>query len=353
MHVRVFTDDERGTGAGTLLHALRYHAASDIRFRTCPSRTGLAALRVRDVLKEVERDRDDLIHILTTGALAVAALYIARRLRIPIVGSFDTALARGTLIQRQYLRMLCRSCDRLLVPSMLALNRLIGQGLSEARLLLWRPGVDCGMFAPSRRSAELRERWQVDDGRPAVIYAGRLKNDACVAGLLSIEFALRRSHPMHRLIVVGDGPGRDVLQARCSQAMFVGAVPHEAMPELLASADVFIAPGDRDSAAHAVLEAQASGLPCVVMNDSSAGERVSPASALRCGSLVDMIVETAALVRDASRRVAMARAAREHALRQQWAPGLSSLFTGYRSVAQLSDSRGDLRPALVSQSRRL
>lgn len=121
----------------------------------------------------------------------------------------------------------------------------------------------------------------------------------------------------------------------------------------LASADLFVSPGERDSAAHAVLEAQAAGLPCVVMETGSAAERVSDASSIVCRSAVDLIIGTAALVRDPARRREMGRAARSCAVGQDWASGLAPLYAGYRTAAERSGARRDLRPAFISQSRHL
>ena len=100
---------------------------------------------------------------------------------------------------------------------------------------------------------------------------------------------------MHQLIVAGDGPKRHELQARCPNAIFIGALHHAAMPEVLASADVFVCPSDAISTNLAVLEAQASGLPVVVMEGGSARERVTDTTARVCRSHADFIVETAAL----------------------------------------------------------
>ncbi len=41
---------------------------------------------------------------------------------------------------------------------------------------------------------------------------------------------------MHQLIVAGDGPSRHAVQARCPNAIFMGAMPRAEMPEVLASA---------------------------------------------------------------------------------------------------------------------
>ena len=42
------------------------------------------------------------------------------------------------------------------------------------RLKLWARGVDTACFNPTRAVAAMREAWQVDDRRPAVIYVGRV-----------------------------------------------------------------------------------------------------------------------------------------------------------------------------------
>ena len=105
------------------------------------------------------------------------------------------------------------------------------------------------------------------------------------------------------------------------------------------SADLVVRPGDGDAAAHTILEAQASAVPCVVMKGTSAAERVSPASAAACDSLSDFIVHTASLVRHADRRKAMSAAARAHALTQRWVTGLMPFYATYRSLAQPSLGR--------------
>jgi glycosyltransferase involved in cell wall biosynthesis len=229
---------------------------------------------------------------------------------------------------------------------------LIAAGIESSRIATWRPGVDAEIFAPSKRSAALRDRWQVSEARPAVIYVGALSDEKSVRRLLSLEIGLRRSHPMHRLIVVGEGACRAELEYRCSHAVFTGSLPHREIPEHLASADVFVCPSETCSTNYALLEAQASGLPVVVMERGSAPERISERSGRICRSTVDMIVETAALVRNDERRKAMSRAAREYGLEQEFDRGVAPLFAVYRVAADISGVGRQLRPALVSQSRR-
>lgn len=235
---------------------------------------------------------------------------------------------------------------------MTARSTLLRSGIPASKVIVWRPGVDTSMFAASRRSGALRERWGVSDTRPAVISAGDMSDERGVQRLLSLEAELHRTQPVHRLILAGDGRDRYELQARCPNAIFMGAVPRAQMPEVLASGDLFVCPNETTSTNLAVLEAQASGLPVVLMERGSARERVSLATSIVCRSQADFVVETAALVRTGVRRRAMGCLAREFAAGQQWAAGLISVYAEYRAAAEASRVRRDLKPALIPQSRR-
>ncbi|HKY22245.1 MAG TPA: glycosyltransferase [Vicinamibacterales bacterium] len=356
MRVALFIEEDPAisSGTATTIEALLGHLPGDLdvipyRLKANP----LAGLCTGQLLDRARRDRIDVIHLTGCGPVAIVALLVAWRLNVPVVGSFPTDFASRPL-RMCYLRALSHMCERVFVPALAARVCLAAEtGLDPAKILAWRPAVDADTFTPAKRSAAIRERWQVSESRPAVIYAGAVSDEKGASRLLSLELALHRSHPMYRLIVVGEGPRRAEIEKRCIDALFVGEVPHGDMPVLLASADLFVCPSECCSTNHAVLEAQACGLPAVVMERGSARERVSEWSGVICRSTVDMIVETASLIRTEPRRTAMARAAREHARRQRWTSGLSSLYGGYRMAVALSSARRDLGPALVSQSRRL
>ena len=355
MRVGLFIEEDSALseGAATTMSALVGHMPGDVDVLTYRLESGMISLlRAEGILRRAKRDRIDLIHLATIGPAAVAALFVARQLSVPVVASFSADFP-STLIRRRYLCLLSQQCERVFAPSLSARVRLVASGLDPAKIAIWRPGVDTALFSPSRRSNVLRERWQVSDERSAVLYAGTLSDEKGVSRLLSLEIGLHRTHPMHRLIVIGDGPGRAALENKCSDAVFMGAMPHTDIPEAMASADLFVCPSATCSTNHAVLEAQAAGLPTAVMEEGSARERVSGLSAVLCRSSVDLIVETASLIRNAARRKAMSAAARENALRQRWSTGLAPVYAEYRSTGQLSGVRRDFRPALASQSRRL
>ena len=356
MRIGLFTkqdSDIQGSAAAAVdaLIAHRPHYCSIHRYTALPNLTSL--LRTREFVRRAEADRIDLVHLATTGPLAMVALIVASRFGLPIIGAFPNTPPAATGIHSAYVRALMGQGRRLLVTSMTARDAFLRAGISASKIVVWRPGVDSATFAPSMRSSVLRERWVVSDARPAVIYAGALSDDRGARRLLSLEVALRRTRPMHQLIVAGDGPSRNEVQARCPNAIFLGSVPRAEMPQVLASADLFVCPSEAISTNLAVLEAQASGLPVVVMERGSARERVAESTACVCRSNADFIVETAALVRTDERRTAMGLAAREYAKHQDWMAGLTAVYAEYRSAAEISRVRRDLEPAFIPQRRRL
>ena len=77
-----------------------------------------------------------------------------------------------------------------------------------------------------------------------------------------------------RLLVAGDGPELDRLRAQAGPTVqFVGAVPHEELPELYAHASFFLLPGEEDFGI-APVEAQSAGRPVLALGRGGALETV-------------------------------------------------------------------------------
>jgi len=68
----------------------------------------------------------------------------------------------------------------------------------------------------------------------------------------------------YNLLVAGAGEAEKVCREQMPDAIFTGKVDHNTLSELYASADVFLFPSVSESFGNVVLEAMASGLPCVI-----------------------------------------------------------------------------------------
>lgn len=93
------------------------------------------------------------------------------------------------------------------------------------------------------------------------VYVGRLEERKRLGDLIDAFHLVRETHGDAELHLVGDGTGQVGLQRRTSSARFHGSV-NDPQP-LLAQADLFVFPSEREGCPNALLEAAAAGLPCI------------------------------------------------------------------------------------------
>jgi len=103
----------------------------------------------------------------------------------------------------------------------------------------------------------------------SILYVGRLES---VKGVQYLIRAMKRVHdkiPDARLIIIGDGKERDMLEALSIQlgiqkyVQIGGEVPHEKVLSFMQQADVFVLPSLSEGFPMVIIEALACGLPIV------------------------------------------------------------------------------------------
>lgn len=129
---------------------------------------------------------------------------------------------------------------------------------------------------------------------PVAIFVGRLDGEKNL-DLLVDGFA--RAGPLATLVVVGDGPERERMQALAAASgageriRFLGARPDVRRP--LVAADVFVLPSYSEGISNALLEAMAHGVPAIatavggnrrVIGDASVGTLVPPGDPAALGT---------------------------------------------------------------------
>lgn len=372
MNVAIFTDNdfEKVNGVTTTLTAALRHAPPGMRLRVyTASAVGIdtpdyLALRsfgmpipfysemqmylppVPELVARVRRDEADVVHLTTPGPMGLAAMYVARRLRLPLVGSFHTDLAAYTTtlsgsprlgaLMREYMRWPYGRCARVLVPSDATRTLLASAKGNPERMRVWRRGVDAELFSPVKRSGLLRDAWKVSANRPALIYVGRVSREKGLDLLLPLSRRLHAMRIEHRLVIVGQGPLLPQLRSQLPDAVFTGVLSPEGVAQACASADLFVFPSRTDTAGNVVLEAQACGVPVVVSDAGGPRENIRPGRTgeVCTGTDVDDWAHTiAGVLGEPGRLTAMGQAAREYALQRQWSQALQPLFQTYTEVA--------------------
>jgi glycosyltransferase involved in cell wall biosynthesis len=153
------------------------------------------------------------------------------------------------------------------------------EGVPSDRISVQPYGVDVERFHPGARSDARRRSWGAEPDTVVVLSAGRLIQEKGLAIMLE-ALARIRATPSIRLVLVGDGDERTRLEriARSlrleDRVRFLGWQGNAAMPEILASADVFAMPSLptpywEEQLGFAAIEAMASGLPVVTTRSGS------------------------------------------------------------------------------------
>lgn len=149
-------------------------------------------------------------------------------------------------------------------------GELFGPGLAESYVI--RNGIDCGRWPFAQRRPRT--------GPAQLLYLGRLEYEKGIHDAIAALPRIRRTHPGTTLTVAGEGTQLDWLteQARKHKVLkatsFVGHLDHDALVDLLHTADAAVLPSHYEPFGIVALEAAATGIPLVTSNVGGLGEAV-------------------------------------------------------------------------------
>jgi glycosyltransferase involved in cell wall biosynthesis len=310
-------------------------------------RMGLPATRA--LVRLWRRNRPDVVHVLTEGPLGWSAVSAARKLKLAVVSDFRTNfhsysrhygvgwLAKPILayLRKFHNRTLCT-----LVPTEAMRAELAVMGFRDLRVVA--RGVDTKLFDPARRSHTLRAAWGAGPSDPVLLHVGRIAAEKNLTALASAYAAACVQAPRSRLVLVGDGPARAEVKARCPEAIFAGTRRGEDLAAHYASADVFLFPSLTETYGNVTLEALASGLAVVAFDYAAAAETIRHGDNGLLAPMGDagaFAALAAAAVSELAHARVMGSNARESALKLGWdlvVLQLETLLESAAGVAALS-----------------
>ena len=205
------------------------------------------------------------------------------------------------------------------------MDRLRAYGIPEERLRLLLPAAPPLPSMPSREQARLR--LDLPQEVPVVLCAGRFSTSRRgrpkkTQMMLDLIDAVADIPSEVVLLIVGEGPGRSLLERKATEAAppgrvrILGPAGHAEMCVFYAACDIYAYPTWKDYTWVSVLEAQSCGRPVVTMRTRSAELSVQDGrTGLLARDMGELRAHLAALARDRARRESMGRAAREYVTR--------------------------------------
>jgi glycosyltransferase involved in cell wall biosynthesis len=233
----------------------------------------------KELLRLWTQHRPDVVHIATEGPLGWSALQAAKKLKLPISSDFRTNFhayshhygigwLHGAIMS--YLRKFHNTTNCTMVPTDRLKDELNALGFKNLKVV--PRGVDTQHFNPNQRQISLRERWNAKPETVVMMCVGRLAAEKNLSQVVQTYQAAKSQSKDVRLVLVGDGPMRDALQAENPDIIFSGFQKGQDLAQHYASADVFLFPSMTETFGNVTLEAMASGLTVVAYKHAAAGE---------------------------------------------------------------------------------
>lgn len=223
----------------------------------------------------------DVIHIHTVFSFSTLAAALAARLAgVPyVVRPLGVLNAWGMKHRRRWIKHLSFTLlDRPLLNRAAAIHYTSHQEAAEAAPLeliatttVIPLGMDLSAFNSLPPRAALDREWPQAVGRTVILFLSRLHEKKGLSVLLDAFAKVHGEHPETLLIIAGDGDATllDSLHKQAntlsieSAILWTGHASGERKLALLGGADLFVLPSRSENFGIALLEAMASGLPCV------------------------------------------------------------------------------------------
>jgi len=224
-------------------------------------------VQARRLIRKIKPDIVDAHYITVNGYLGIASGF--HPLILTAWGSDVLLDPKQNWLWKILTKYALNKTEVVICDSQVVHKELLKLGVSPGKIKMIYNGVDTQQFSRQQANEGLKRKLGILEA-PSIIYIRSLKPVYNVEMLIRAIPLVLRQFPEARFIIGGDGEQKEYLQDLAKSlgisdsTRFIGWIPHNELPEYLASADVYVSTSLSDSTSLSLQEAMACELAPVV-----------------------------------------------------------------------------------------
>ena len=245
------------------------------------------------IFKMVRDFKPDIIHFHAPMSLGYLAIRIARKLGVPVIGTFHTFFAEPEYFKVigcekvkmfqtwgwAYSNAYFNRCDAVVSPGIQTASIIKDKKL-QGKVTIVSNGVEVKKYQNFTFTGQTF--FDEDPNKDYIIYTGRVSEEKCLEVLLDAMAITAKQRPQTVLVVVGGGPSISKLKKKAAKmgisdnVIFTGMIPNKNLLQsgLLKRMKLFVTASTSENQPMTIIEAIAFGLPIVGVNAKGVPELI-------------------------------------------------------------------------------
>ncbi len=235
----------------------------------------------------------DVIHSQTEFAIGSFARLFAKQYNIPIVHTYHTMyedyvhyITKGHFNKSskkivEYLtKFYCdKTIGELIVPTKKAYDLFKEKYNVERNIHIIPTGIEVDRFYKEnlneKKVNELKKKYNIKRGDFTLIFVGRIAEEKNIPYIIDVAADIAKDKKNLKLIIIGDGPDREKYQKYTKEKnaqnniIFTGKVSWEEINNYYGLGNAFISASTTETQGLTIIEAMASSLPALCIDDES------------------------------------------------------------------------------------
>jgi 1,2-diacylglycerol 3-alpha-glucosyltransferase len=228
----------------------------------------------------IKENKIDIVYFVTPWTIAAKGIVIAKRLKLPIVGTYHTFICEKEYLKHlklnynflikaawKYTNLYYNTCQIVTCPSEITKERML-ENKCKRPIKVISNGIDT---LKSKPAEILKIKKQINSLGKILLFVGRLSYEKNLLYLLDCFKLIQKKKPDTKLVLIGDGPQRKQIEKKIKRlklsnsVLLLGAIPYKDLMTkgYYGACDIFVITSKTETFGLSVLEAQANGLVCV------------------------------------------------------------------------------------------